>query len=95
MTFKLNSPVLFADDTALYRPKYSESDSPSLQEDIFNLQKWANTWQMAFNVTKCKLLCITNRKSSVIKCVQYVYIYIYIYMCVCVCACVCVCTICM
>ena len=41
---------LFADDSALYRPIYSESDSLSLQEDIFKLQKWANTWQMAFNV---------------------------------------------
>ena len=61
---------LFADDSALYRPMYSESDSLSLQEDIFKLQKWASTWQMAFNVNKCKLLCITYRKSSVIK---YVY----------------------
>ena len=33
---------LFADDNALYRPIYSESDSLSLQEDIFMLQKWAN-----------------------------------------------------
>ena len=35
------------------------------------LQKWANTWQMAFNVNKCKLLRITYPKSSV---VRYVYI---------------------
>ena len=34
------------------------------------LQKWANTWQIAFNVNKCKLLCVTFCKSSVIK---YVY----------------------
>ena len=61
---------VFADNITLYRPTYSESDSLSLQEDIFKLYKWANTWQMAFNVNKCKLLCITYRKSSVIK---YVY----------------------
>ena len=61
---------LFADDSAPYRPVYSESDSLSLQEDIFKLQKWANTWQMAFNVNKCKLLRITYHKSSAIK---YVY----------------------
>ena len=30
---------LFADDSALYRPIFSESDSLSLQEDIFKLQK--------------------------------------------------------
>ena len=41
---------LFADDSALCRPIYSESDSLSLQEDIFKLQKWANTWQMAYNM---------------------------------------------
>ena len=50
---------LFSDDSALYRPMYSESDSLSIQEDIFKLQKWANIWQVAFNVNKCKLLCIT------------------------------------
>ena len=58
---------LFADDSALYRPIYSESDSLSLQEDIFKFQKWSNTWRMAFNVSKCKLLRITYRKSSVTK----------------------------
>ena len=68
-----SSISLFADDSALYRPIYSESDSLSLQEDIFKLQKWANTWQMAFNVNKCKLLRITYRKSSVIKYVYNMY----------------------
>ena len=62
-----SSIYLFADDSALYRPIYSECDSLSLQEDIFKLQKWVNTWQMVFNVNKCKLLRITYRKSSVIK----------------------------
>ena len=62
-----SSTRLFADDSALYRQIYSESDSLSLQEDIFKLQKWANTWQMAFNVKKCKLLRNAYRKSSVIK----------------------------
>ena len=52
----------FNDNSALYRPIYSESDSIFLQEDIFKLQKWASTWQMAFNLNKCKLLCITYRK---------------------------------
>ena len=64
---------LFADNRALYRQIYSESDSLSLQEDIFKLQKWVNTWQMACNVNKWKLLCITNRKSTVIKYVYNMY----------------------
>ena len=58
---------LFADDSAIYRPIYSEIDSITSQEDILKLQKWANTWQMAINVNKCKLLGITYRKSSAIK----------------------------
>ena len=68
-----SSTRLFADDSALYRPIYSESDSISLQEDIFKFPKWVNTWQMVFNVNKCKLLRITYRKSSVIKYVYNMY----------------------
>ena len=64
---------LFSNDSALCRPIYSESNSLSLQEDIFKLQKWASTWQMEFNVNKCKLLCITYRKTSVIKYVYNMY----------------------
>ena len=63
----------FADDSAFYRPIHSENDSLTLQEDIYMFQKWANTWQMAFNVNKCKLLCITYRKSSVVKYVYNMY----------------------
>ena len=68
-----SSMHLFADDSDHYRRTYSESDSFSLQEDIFKLQKWANTWQMAFNVNKCKQHRITYRKSSVIKNVYNMY----------------------
>ena len=64
---------LFADDSALYRPIYSESDSIFIQEDIFKLQKLENTQQIAFNVNKCKLKCITYCKSSVVKYVYYMY----------------------
>ena len=64
---------LFADDSALYRPIYSESDSLSLQEDIFMLHKLTNTWQTTFNVNKGKLLHITYCKSSVNKYVYNMY----------------------
>ena len=37
------------------------------------LKKRANTWQLTFNVNKCKLLCITYHKSSVIKYVYNIY----------------------
>ena len=64
---------LFADDSALYKPIYSESDSLKSHKDIFKLQMWAKAWIMAFNVNKCKLLCITYYKLSVIKYVYNMY----------------------
>ena len=44
-----SSTRLFADDSALHRPIYSESDSLTLRKNIFKLQ----TWQMALNVNNC------------------------------------------
>ena len=77
--YQITSSIrLLAVNSALCRPTYTECDSHSLQEEIFKLQKWANTWQMAFNVNKYKLLRITYRKSSVIKHVYNMYILPYL-----------------
>ena len=46
---------LFADDT-LYRAIKNEEDKLQLQEDLNNLQKWSEKWQLPFNVEKCKVL---------------------------------------
>ena len=35
---------LFYDGGVLYTPIYSECDSLTLQENILELHKWANTW---------------------------------------------------
>ena len=64
---------LFADDSALYRPIYSESDSLSLQVDIFKLQKWANTYHSYHIYNIIYTIHITYRKSSVIKYVYNMY----------------------
>ena len=53
---------LFADDCVLYREVKSTSDSKVLQNDLTKLAKWSNTWQLKFNVSKCKTMCITNKK---------------------------------
>ena len=45
---------LFADDSAIYRQINTIQDAILLQRDLFKLQEWANTWQMSFNVKKCK-----------------------------------------
>ena len=54
---------LFADDSILYQEISSAADQLSLQKDIDTLVKWADTWQMAFNVKKCGILSITNKKN--------------------------------
>lgn len=54
---------LFADDCLLYRPIRSRDDHNILQRDLHNLEKWADTWGMRFNATKCYILSV-NKSSS-------------------------------
>ena len=61
----VNSTVrLFADDSLLYRPIWSQTDHEILQKDLEMLTSWANKWQMSFNVSKCKVLSITKKPLS-------------------------------
>ncbi|KAK3091517.1 hypothetical protein FSP39_020434 [Pinctada imbricata] len=59
-----SSVRLFADDCLLYRKIKSQEDHRKLQEDIQNLEKWANTWGMRFNAKKCYILSINNKSSK-------------------------------
>ena len=53
----LNSTIrLFADDSAIYRKIDSVEDAHILPKDLFRLQKWADKWQMSFNVKNCKTI---------------------------------------
>jgi len=45
---------LFTDDYLLYRVVNTNADQLQLQEDLHQLEKWENTWQMSFNVQKCR-----------------------------------------
>ena len=47
---------LFADDCLLYRKIDCISDANILQQDLFLLEKWADTWLMQFNSSKCVAL---------------------------------------
>jgi hypothetical protein len=49
-----SSVRLLADDCLLYRIIKSAKDHQLLQEDLKNLESWANDWSMRFN------LCIKN-----------------------------------
>ena len=54
---------LFADDCLLYREINTIKDHITLQQDLKNLEKWASTWGMRFNATKCYILSIKNKSS--------------------------------
>ena len=59
----IQSPLrLFADDTILYREIWSKGDHNIIQNDIQTLFKWSQTWKLYFNVSKCKVLTISNKK---------------------------------
>ena len=53
---------LFADDCCVYRQVNSSDDHRALYQDLTNLHNWSNDWQMSFNIAKCKLLSITNKR---------------------------------
>ena len=46
----------FADDTKLGQVMCSEEDKEKLQSSLDALCSWADTWDMKFNVSKCKIL---------------------------------------
>ena len=42
------------------------NDFHQLQNDISRLERWAKTWQMEFNPSKCEFLKITNKRLSLL-----------------------------
>jgi len=51
------SPVyLFADDTKVFRVIRNREDYLALQNDLNLLYNWPLTWQLTFNILKCKHL---------------------------------------
>ena len=46
----------FADDTKLFRKTKEIGDKQKLQDDIDNLVRWSEKWQMLFNFGTCKCL---------------------------------------
>ena len=58
---------LFADDCLLYRKIESQSDQQVLQNDLVELEKWASTWGMRFNATKCYVMSIHRSQQPLTK----------------------------
>ena len=49
---------LFADDTKLYKSIKDVEDKEILQTDLNSLMGWSKSWQLPFNIGKCKLFNI-------------------------------------
>ena len=56
-----SSLVKFADDTKLGGLANSLEYTKVIQEDLDRIQKWAETWQIKFNIAKCKVLHVGNK----------------------------------
>ena len=57
----INWILKFADDTKVFAKLDTAMDSETLQKDIDTLRKWANRWQMEFNIAKCKTMHMGSR----------------------------------
>ena len=42
----------------------NSDDVQKLQEDLNTLQEWAHTWQMKFNIQKCKVMHVGDSDSG-------------------------------
>ena len=51
---------LVADDSLLFRPVNTTYDGKRLQEDLTELTKWAEKWQMTFHPAKCYILRVNK-----------------------------------
>ena len=61
----LSTCQLFADDANIFRSVSSSEEIETLQRDLDKLSEWSSTWQLPFNVGKCKSLHIgkQNRRN--------------------------------
>ena len=59
-----SSVSLFADDALLYGIISNEDDCNRLQDDLLELERWQDRWQMKFNPSKCKIIRIYTEVTS-------------------------------
>ena len=52
---------LFADDTLLHRLIASIKDRQTLQQDLKELEKWEEEWDMSFHPNKCNVLPVSRK----------------------------------
>ncbi len=49
-------PILFVDDTTIYRTVYHIGNAIIIQEDLNKLIEWFTKWQLTFNAKMCKVM---------------------------------------
>ena len=54
---------IFADDVTLFTSVKCKEDCLSLQADLDAISRWCHLWQMKLHPLKCKVLCISNKRS--------------------------------
>ena len=60
-----SSIKFFADDVAMYCSVHSTGDCDAFQQDLDSIAVWCSKWQMRLNVSKCDLLCISNKRTPI------------------------------
>ena len=60
----MSSLLKFADDTKVFGRVSDNAQRQLLQDDLDKLCEWADSWQMEFNVAKCKTMHIGSRNKQ-------------------------------
>ena len=61
----LSSMKIFADDIAMYHPIRFANGCRVFLRNLDLISTWCSKWQMRLNISKCELLCISNKRSPV------------------------------
>ena len=59
-----NMVYMFADDTKVFAKVSTDEERQSLQDDLDKLMQWSSTWQLEFNISKCKVMHLGNENHN-------------------------------
>ena len=66
-----NVLIKFAGNTKICSRICNGDDVQKLQEDLNTLQEWAHTWQIQFNIHKCKVMRVGDSDSGLKRVSEY------------------------
>ena len=55
---------MYADDTKIFSRVDGDEDRAALQRDLDELGRWAQEWQLRFNIEKCKVMHIGGKRNE-------------------------------